>query len=410
MDYIENIVIEILKDEIFMKYENKIEIPTLKWPEVIEFASIHNLSPLIYYATKKLELHLGINKEVLKTWKQQVFLSNLLQVNHIEQIKKVFKNFNDEHINVVVLKGLTLRNLYPKPELRVMSDGDLLLEAKNINKARKILISMGFTEEEENQSPIHYKFIYDKYFAVEIHWTLEKIGFVKDSDSFEKDVRTGLIINNSYGTPVYDLSYENEFVYTVLHMAIHFTSSGFGLRQFIDVLFIIKNRSSYINWDVVYNKLEQCGILKFTSVILAACKMLFNINEPWMGKFQQTQDIFYLNLFISKMLCNDVIGYKNSDEKYERLEKLYVNSKSGIYAKSKFKRSLRALLPCKGELSQKYTYAKKHPMLLPIAWMHRAIFGAFRRDHGLIEKIKIIKIIGHISKTQLELLNWLNLK
>ena len=41
---------------------------------------------------------------------------------------------------VIVLKGLVVREYYPQPEQRSMSDADIFVKAKDLNKSKKILI------------------------------------------------------------------------------------------------------------------------------------------------------------------------------------------------------------------------------------------------------------------------------
>ena len=41
-------------------------------------------------------------------------MSNVYQINHIKQISNILSIFNDKNIPIIVLKGLVIRDLYPK--------------------------------------------------------------------------------------------------------------------------------------------------------------------------------------------------------------------------------------------------------------------------------------------------------
>ncbi|MEG1870960.1 MAG: nucleotidyltransferase family protein, partial [Peptostreptococcaceae bacterium] len=87
-------------------------------------AKDHSIQGLIYSAISDISSLQDISPDIINTWKKETFLTGMTQNNHITQMSKVFLKFNQESIPVIALKGLTLRDLYPKPDLRSMSDAD----------------------------------------------------------------------------------------------------------------------------------------------------------------------------------------------------------------------------------------------------------------------------------------------
>ena len=60
-------------------------------------------------------------------------------------------------------------------------------------------------------------------------------------------------------------------------------------------------------------------------------------------------------------------------------------------------------------MNEKYNYAKKYKILLPIAWIHHLFEGINNKDYSLISKIKILTNTIFIAKKRQNLLNWLEI-
>ena len=79
-----------------------------QWEELIHEAKEHNISSLIYYTLSKDTLQ-GIDSTLLKKWKKEVIMSNIIQINHIKQMYNVILELKKENIEIIILKGLVLR-------------------------------------------------------------------------------------------------------------------------------------------------------------------------------------------------------------------------------------------------------------------------------------------------------------
>ena len=60
-------------------------------------------------------------------------------------------------------------------------------------------------------------------------------------------------------------------------------------------------------------------------------------------------------------------------------------------------------------LGDRYSYAKKNKILLPIAWIHRIVIWIFDRNSSILEKFKMYVNARSILKRHRELLDWLEL-
>ena len=156
MEKYQKVIIDLLKASINKKNivfnkENNVE-----WNEVINEAKQHEISSLIYSAIDRSSFKY-IDNNILTEWKKEIFKDSIIQIKHINNISKLVNNFNKQGIEIILLKGLVLRNFYPRPEYRTMCDADILVKPKDYLAVKNYLIKSGY-ECDENNHPVHQSF------------------------------------------------------------------------------------------------------------------------------------------------------------------------------------------------------------------------------------------------------------
>lgn len=379
-----------------------------KWDEIIEEAKAHEISALIYssiYGVKSLE---GLNKKRLDYWKQTTFLTGIGGMAHYNQVGKLLKNFNEENIDVIVLKGLVVRELYPKPEFRTMGDADLLVHEEDLERVTILLQGLGYKLEEcEDEHGAHIVFSHEKYRHVEVHWTLVNDDYFLGTKEFEKSIWENSMKINIGEAEVLSLGWEDLALHLCLHMAVHIVWGGFGLRQLCDLVLLVEQKGNEINWGSFMVKGIECGAEKFILAIFKCCEKLFNMEIPNevenSGSVDENliedliQNIFNSGVFGKK----DIIGTLGADFAYSKDEKEKKRSISEKY--------LELVFPKVENMSEKYQYAQNNKILTPIAWAHHLGAGVFNKDYSLKSKIRFFTKSVSVSKKKRELLEDLNL-
>ncbi len=377
----------------------------LDWIELINLSKKHRIQGFIYTAIKRND-ELDIDKEILDNLKIRIFKKSIYQTNHIRIAKETIERFEYECIPVIILKGFIVRNFYQHPELRTMSDIDILVQKKDLDKVDKLLNKLGYKEKDRNEKHA----IYHKKgeFPIEVHWTLSEQRFFKESNLFEDDIwKNAETINNKYKY-ILSLGIEDMIVYLILHMANHITSTGFGLRQLCDLVLVVNKNKEKINWNQVIEKCKYCRIYKFSIIIFKICNNLFDMSIPsQLLNDCNNLDINYLNRLIEQIIDNGVYGKKNKVDAYAKslsYDRYSDNNNAFLFVKY-----IRFLFPPVYKISNKYKYVRKYRILAPIACIHR-IFSKIREQK--IDIIDIIKFVTSIKKTvkkQEELINWMEL-
>ena len=272
------------------------------------------------------------------------------------------KRFEDLNINYILLKGSSLNKLYPKPELRTMSDLDILIHLDDYTIVRENMIDLGFTEEYESNHELVWR---KGSVLVEIH---KKLVPTYNEDFYQyfgdgwKNVVTSETSRCFY-TP------EDEFIYIFTHFAKHYRGGGIGLRQFCDIYLYLKYYS--LDLDYVETELSKLKLLAFYKNVSNAISAFF-LGED----FDE----------LSELICETVISNGAFGTKSSNTNALILRSARGTAINGKHARLYlfkMKVFPKKEFIESKYPYLVKKPWLLPIAWISRW-FSVIFKDRGKI--------------------------
>ena len=355
----------------------KTDIPlntNINWNEVIEECRQHQISSLVYSGISKESLK-NIDKNTLDKWKRETFMSGVYQINHIKQISNVLSILNTNNIPVIVLKGLVVRDLYPKSELRTMGDADILVHDNDLDKVSSILTGIGYIE--HSRTEYHIDFCRENS-HIEVHWTLASEEIFDGIVEFKNELWERAVEVNIGDSKALSMCDEDLLLHLCIHMAKHFRNDGFGIRQVCDVMLVVEQRWKFIDWDSFIIKAKRSKIDKFTMSIFVICNKLFGMSIPNELEKYKVRGDKYINLIVEAIFANGVHGHR--DEIANRAKSMaYEKDNKKVNRISSFR---RIYFPYSDKLGYKYMYAKKYKLLLPVAWIHRLINAIFRTDYS----------------------------
>lgn len=383
------------------------QLKKINWKLVTDEAEAHNVKGLIYSSINKNNISKYIEKEDLEQWKKETFFTAIYQMNHIKQLSHVLEKFNKEKIPVIVLKGLVIRNLYPKPELRTMCDADILVHKEDLNDVKKLLLDIGYIENGSTKS--HIVFEHRKHPQIEVHWTLINEDYFKGKGIMEDRLWERTIKVKVGATETLSLSYEDLAVHLCIHMAVHSASSGFGVRQLCDLVLLVEKKGHLINWTSFSDKIRECGIYKFTRAIFSICEMLFKMIIPEELNNILAPEKELLDLLIDDIFASGVHGNRSLSKMISYQLAYDSNDTKGNHSLVLLNRFRMFLFPPINKLSDRYAYAKRHIILVPIAWIHHFFSGVFNKEYSFFSKIKFLVSTVHISKKRNKILKGLEL-
>lgn len=401
MNKTQEYVVEILNHSIHNK---KIELDTNKdisWKDVLEECKSHKIESLAYYGIHSNTLK-TIDKEALESLKKTTFMSGIWQLRHIENISEFLCEFNKQSIPVIVLKGLVIRDLYPRPELRTMCDADLIVHKEDLDKVKNLLLNLGYTQTVTSDKDLC--FIRGNTY-VEVHWSIANEKNFNNIKLFEEEMWKNAMKVKVGNSEALSMCYEDLLVHICMHMAAHIKYLGFGIRQLCDLVLIVEKKGNLINWDKFIEKINILGIYKFTVTIFNICNKLFDMDIPDILNKKEIINDKYIYLLIEDIFSSGVHGKRDKASSFSNL----ISHEYKEEKRSTLNSFKKLYFPSSDMLSQKYSYAKSNKILLPFAWIHRFFSGILNSDYSFIDKVKFTIFGTSISKKRNNLISWLEL-
>lgn len=110
--------------------------------KIIKIARLHQIAPIIFYGLKNSGLKTPYDDILFEITGQHIIIEQQ-QLGIIEEIKTAFTKNN---IDFAFLKGSRLKNIYPKSEMRVMGDIDVLIKPEQYSKIKNLLLQKNYEE------------------------------------------------------------------------------------------------------------------------------------------------------------------------------------------------------------------------------------------------------------------------
>lgn len=361
----------------------KVEISKdFDWDKAITIGKKHNILPLLYYGVINSEIELEPQlKTILENFAMQYLYVDIKQSHHIDLILNAFEHNN---IDYMPLKGVLLKKLYPKPEMRYMGDADILIKECQYDKIIPILESLGFTEKKRTQHELVW--VKDNV-CIELHRRIfdphvtDMCEYYGDGWKFAQ--------KESSDSSKFLMSSEDNFVYLFSHFSKHFIGSGIGVNHIID-LYIFLKKNDKMNDKYITSQLEKLNLLKFYYNILKLIDVWFN------GK--KSNDT--INIISDKIFCDGSYGSKENMDIINKANEISAKGNNIFYP---IKKAAFLVFPKYSDMCDKYYMLKKYFFLLPFFWIWRIIGGVFKlpkfiiKTHNRNEYVTDEKLENHYS-------------
>jgi hypothetical protein len=402
-------LVKLLSCAIFEKKADTKQLEGVNFNELIESAHSHQVKALIYSVLHNDSSLVNANKAVFEQLKKETVLTAIGQMHHIRQVSAVLEEFKQRGIPIIVLKGLVIRGLYPRPELRTMCDADILVRKSDLTAVKELMEKLGYAEGES--SPVHISYEKNGARHIEVHWTIADNRFFREQGVLEDKMWDSAVKVKVGNSEALSFSDEDLALHLCIHMAVHILTHGFGIRQILDLALLISKRGDSINWTSFCKKAKQWKIEKFAAVIFLGCKYLFQITIPEeIEKDTDSIDNKLVDQLLTDVLDGGVYGKRDLSTIFAN-EFAYGSDDEdqggGLWGI--LRRFLRLLFPPITTLSDKYNYAKKVKLLIPLAWMHHLFFGITNKEYGTKEKLCFVRTAIFNSAKRQKLLKKLEL-
>lgn len=375
------------------------EISPEEWQKLFGIAGIHSVLPMFYeavYASPSLQ---QVNAPFVVMAKRQVMQQVMMQTMRTNDFLELNKRLHAAGVRPLVVKGIICRNLYLQPDYRQSGDEDILVPSEQFDTCHRVMMEFGMqTTEEESTLSAAYEVPYRKIGSL-LYIELHKHLFPPESDAygnmnrFFDGVFDRAIVEDIQGIPVYTMGYTDHLFYLICHAFKHFLHSGFGIRQVCDIIMYANKYGSQIDWMQVLKNCKEINADKFAAALFQIGNkyLIFDPEKaayPVLWRKIKVDEIPMLE----DLLSSGIYGDSNMSRKHSSNITLdaVTAQKQGRKARGIM---LSSVFPSVRQLESRYSYLKKYPYLLPIAWCSR-LWKYFKetkhsRNNNVTEALKI---------------------
>lgn len=332
----------------------------ISWEDVCSFAEKQNVMNIISYACETLSSKPDANTmQFLREIRKQKILIEAQQQIETEDALDRLEAMGVRHMP---LKGFVVKNLYPFPDMRTMSDIDILLDADRVDEVTEAFTANGFTA--LNAGDLHNNLIRGGI-HFELHRALVNTSYKNLTSyfgsGFEKAVKC-----EGYNYR-YELSRENMYIFLLAHLAKHYRYGGTGIRTVLD-LYVYRKACPDLDMEYIYNETAKIKMDKFEHHVE-------EIADDWFGGGFNGE-------------FNHISSYIISGGVYGRSGMFLVNevindSNGKSLVLGKIKKIFRMAFPEYELMCKLFPILKNHRMLTPFYYVFRWIKSVFGKNSNL---------------------------
>lgn len=352
-----------------------IDVTGVKLNTVFKIAEEQNVLPLCY---EKIRNAAGFDEENFPNVQRRVFATVFSQTKRTNNFKKIYKALTDNSFKPIVLKGIICRNLYGELcDHRPSGDEDVLIKKEDFFAVSKILEDNGYLcDEEVNEKMLSGKqeitFKNKNGLNIELHLNIfgTENSFRKTLNSFFENVFDNAVAVKIDNQTFYTLDYTEHYIYLFFHMMKHFSVTGVGVRQMLDMFKFGTFYKDKIDFERVNLAVDKMGAGKLYGDIL-------EIGKTYLGfDFENFFGVSFPEKILEDMFLAGVFG-KTSQERIGSRVKV-----GAVIASGGKQSRLRMIFPNMDSMKEFYTVLYKHPYLLPVMWIVRIVRYIFRSTTG----------------------------
>ena len=339
----------------------------------------HTLMPLIYAGV----LNCGIPKEDPEMQKLFIYYREYLNYSEKQMaaVKRIYTAFEANGIDYMPVKGCNLKLLYPAPEMRPMSDADILIKQSQYHQIEKLMKELGYVLEHAGDHDYGWC---SGNIHIELHYRL----ILPYNQAYKEYFGSGWNLAAMQNNHHFYMNPEDEFIYLFIHFTKHYRLGSVGCRQVLDLWIYLRTYPD-LDKEYIEKKIRELSVSEFYHNMLTLIDYWFNN-----GKGNEKAE------YISEYILTSGNGGT-----YENRVKAYgvMNAQlSGSKVKGKIHTLRKAVFPDLSDLKMRYTVLKKVPVLLPAVWVYRWFDAVLTRKDNVKALTKRVRGVCTLDLSDFE--------
>lgn len=340
----------------------------INWNDVFKIAIKHNILPIIIEQVKKNT----IEHPTLQQIQNFVIKSYYVSVQQNNMLERIKAKFNENQIDYMLLKGSTIKKLYPTPEMRTMGDIDILIRQSQYPMIKKCMVELSFIEGVETDHELHWKHNC-------VHIELHKHLIPTYNNDFYNYVGDGWKLTDKVAdTTEYRMKPEDEFIYLFIHFTKHYRDGGIGIRHLLDLY--LYHKAICLNEIYVSSELEKLNLLDFYK----------NIQDTFLVWFENKNPNEITQLITKRIFGSGSYG---TEQQCDAANALKTYNRNGNVRKAKIKTIFTETFLPYSSMKKKYAILEEIPIFLPFFWLLRWSDTIFNKTNNLKRKFRRVNSI-----------------
>lgn len=361
--YEKKYLIEIIK-YLLNKEMMEIEFPQpqeeIDWSVLFSIAKKHSIGHLLYLVASELPGDMQPTKEFAEKIQKQYFYATVTDRKQQAELSALMKKMEEEHLYFLPVKGSDTKQYYPKSEWRTMGDLDVLYKDSQHKQMKATMLALGYSDYQTGLKHDHCS--KPPFLHVELHRALVAANTM--AESYYDDVWEFAKPRDGYKY-VYQMTLEEQYIYTMVHLLEHFKEGGIGIRFVMDVYVFCKNTK--LDRDYLAKKFSALGMTEFVQNVEKLAQKWFGCGECGFSK----EELLLLEELEDFIISNGTYG-SSENSRAIALEK---EGRLGYVR--------RVVFPNYKSMKTLYPWLNGKAFLLPVAWGIRIVRTVLFRKRSL---------------------------
>ena len=347
------------------------------WAELFRLCRHHQILPMIYDTVYACPAFASCPPELVQMIKGQVIRQVMTQSRKTDEFLQLYRKLTEQGLTPVVVKGIICRSLYREPDYRCSGDEDVLIPEEQFHDCADVFAQNNMDMLEPDMNPDEEGEVPYYHVGGMLHIELHKELFSSESEAygglnrlfdevFERKIQVEI-----NGVKVYTMCHTDHLLYLILHAFKHFLHSGFGIRQVCDIVIYAEAYGAEIDWEYLLEKCREIHADVFAASLFDIGKKQLNF-DPVKACYPQSWSEIEADGgdMLEDLIDGGVFGDSSTSRKHSSNITLQAVSedKKGKKAGASL---IQSLFPDRKYMERTYTYLKKYPFLLPVAWASR---------------------------------------
>lgn len=312
------------------------------------------------------------------------------------EAQQILSSLERSGVRCVPLKGLLLKELYPKPYLRLSVDVDILCDARQFGQVEQVMSPLGYTL--QHRGGCHDVYVKAPNLNVEIH---NKLFHTPASwREFSKQAWKRAVPYQEYQA-VRQFTLEDSYLYLMLHTSKHLRAAGAGLRSVLDQMLFLLRYADMLNWEEVNAQLERYGLGKVHRHFLELGPHLFpecREISPFFASLSEECSPEMLDTLSSFLFRSGAMGTVQTLVSLNLMR----SEQQGVSLSSRLRYALHRLFPDRQAMEKIFPKLERAPGLLPFYWVERLVKTALFRSNYVNAEVQSMKHLDEQEISQLK--------